>query len=89
MSILGVLLGILGHQSHHLFNEWERDGVEAWHRLGRYSVGMGCVAIALRQSLPIEDRERVMGQFWRVSVSVGMGVSFAYAVLDRLRDEGK
>ena len=89
MNLLGLIAGILGHQSHHLFDEWEGDGVEAWHRMGRYAVGMVCVAVPFRHTLPPEDRDKVMGIFWRVVVAVGMGVAGGY-VLDRwLREIGK
>ncbi|RKY40450.1 MAG: hypothetical protein DRP85_08565 [Candidatus Makaraimicrobium thalassicum] len=83
------LIGLIGHQSNGLFNQWEDRDRGAWVLFGRYAVGIVLVTIAAVPFVPKKEREKAVLILFGVSTCVGAGVAAGYVIDELIEDYGQ
>ena len=79
-------VGLAGHQTNGMFNEWDDRGRGAWVLLGRYAVGTMLLTISIVPFIPHRHRERAVLILLGVSACTGAGVAAGYAIDEVMAD---
>ena len=86
--VAGLILGFIGHQTDRYITDWNNTPI-VWKRLVRYAIGVYLIMIVfniIKHGFDFKEWEREAKDFILAAVSVGNGVSLAYALDNKYKE---